>query len=327
MGRKKGRNNLGIITIRHRGGGHKKQYRMVDFKRSKRNIVGLVNSIEYDPNRNARIALIHYIDGEKRYILHPNNLNVGDTILSGKGIALDIGNALPLSEIPLGTSVHNIELIPNRGGQLVRSAGTSAKIIAKQENFITVRLPSKEIRLIHKGCFATIGELSNNDGFLIKSGKAGRTRWLGKRPTVRGSVMNPCDHPHGGGEGRAPIGRNKPLTPWGKPALGKKTRKTKKFSNIILNMSRSLKKGPFVAYHLLKKINKMKTEGKKEVITTWSRSSAILPNMVGFTIAVYNGKQHVPIFISDQLIGHKLGEFISTRTFKSHVKADKKVQR
>merc|ERR1739845_188543 len=193
------------------GGGHKKQYRMIDFKRSKRNIVGLVNSIEYDPNRNARIALIHYIDGEKRYILHPNNLN-----------------ALPLNEIPLGTSVHNIELIPNRGGQIVRSAGTSAKIIAKQEDFVTLRLPSKEIRLIHKGCFATIGELSNNDAFLIKSGKAGRTRWLGKRPTVRGSVMNPCDHPHGGGEGRAPIGRSKPLTPWGKPALGKKTRKTKK---------------------------------------------------------------------------------------------------
>merc|ERR1711897_90018 len=233
--RNKGRNNRGVITVRHRGGGHKKQYRVVDFKRNKYNIIGIIKSIEYDPNRNARIALVYFRDGEKRYILHPRHLNVGDTILSGKGISLKIGNALPLDEIPLGTSVHNIELIPNRGGQIVRSAGTSAKILAKQGNFVTLRLPSKEIRLIHKGCFATIGELSNNDAFLIESGKAGRTRWLGKRPTVRGSVMNPCDHPHGGGEGRAPIGRTKPLTPWGKPALGKKTRKTKKLSdNYIL---------------------------------------------------------------------------------------------
>jgi large subunit ribosomal protein L2 len=216
--RSKGRNNRGVITIRHRGGGHKKQYRIIDFKRNKHNTSAIVKSIEYDPNRNARIALIHFIDGEKRYILHPNTLNVGDTILSGKGISLDIGNALPLEEIPLGTSVHNIELIPNRGGQIVRSAGTCAKILAKEGNYVTLRLPSKEIRLIRKECFATIGELSNNDAFLIQSGKAGRTRWLGKRPTVRGSVMNPCDHPHGGGEGRTPIGRARPLTPWGKPA-------------------------------------------------------------------------------------------------------------
>jgi len=232
--RNKGRNNRGVITVRHRGGGHKKQYRVVDFKRNKYNIIGIIKSIEYDPNRNARIALVYFRDGEKRYILHPRHLNVGDTILSGKGISLKIGNALPLDEIPLGTSVHNIELIPNRGGQIVRSAGTSAKILAKQGNFVTLRLPSKEIRLIRKECFATIGELSNNDAFLIESGKAGRTRWLGKRPTVRGSVMNPCDHPHGGGEGRAPIGRTKPLTPWGKPALGKKTRKPKKLSNAYI---------------------------------------------------------------------------------------------
>jgi len=232
--RNKGRNNRGIITVRHRGGGHKKQYRIIDFKRNKYNIPGIVKSIEYDPNRNARIALIHFIDGEKRYILHPNHLNIGDTILSGKAIPLKIGNTLPLNEIPLGTSVHNIELIPNRGGQIVRAAGTSAKILAKQENFVTLRLPSKEIRLIRKECFATIGELGNNDAFLVESGKAGRTRWLGKRPTVRGSVMNPCDHPHGGGEGRAPIGRTRPLTPWGKPALGKKTRKMKKLSNAYI---------------------------------------------------------------------------------------------
>ena len=237
--RNKGRNNRGVITIRHRGGGHKKQYRIIDFKRNKHGVPGIVNSIEYDPNRNARIALVHFIDGEKRYILHPNNLNIGDTVLSGKGIAIDIGNTLSLEEIPLGTSVHNIELIPNRGGQIVRSAGTSAKILAKEGDYVTLRLPSKEIRLIRKECFATIGEVSNNDAFLVQSGKAGRTRWLGKRPTVRGSVMNPCDHPHGGGEGRAPIGRTRPLTPWGKPALGMKTRKRKKMSDAYILRRRS----------------------------------------------------------------------------------------
>ena len=229
--RKKGRNNRGVITIRHRGGGHKRRYRLIDFNRSKYGINGTVTSIEYDPNRNARIALICYSDGEKRYILHPKGLNIGDTILSGSGSELSIGNTLPLSEIPLGTSVHNLELIPNKGGQLVRAAGTSAKILAKEGDYVTLRLPSKEIRLLRKECFATVGEISNNDAFLVQSGKAGRTRWLGKRPTVRGSVMNPCDHPHGGGEGRAPIGRTRPLTPWGKPALGMKTRKNKKLSD------------------------------------------------------------------------------------------------
>lgn len=232
--RKKGRNNQGIITIRHRGGGHKRRYRLVDFKRDKYGIKGIVASIEYDPNRNARIALIYYQDGEKRYILHPKNLTVGDPIISGSGSPLDTGNTLPLDEIPLGTSIHNIELIIGRGGQIVRAAGTSARILAKEGNYITVRLPSKEIRLVRKECFATIGEISNNDSFLVQSGKAGRTRWLGKRPAVRGSVMNPCDHPHGGGEGRAPIGRTRPLTPWGKPALGIKTRKRKKLSDAYI---------------------------------------------------------------------------------------------
>ena len=232
--RKKGRNNRGVITIRHRGGGHKRRYREIDFGRNKYGITGTVTSIEYDPNRNARISLISYSDGEKRYILHPKGLNVGDTILSGAGSSFAVGNTLPLSEIPLGTSIHNLELIPNKGGQLVRAAGTSAKILAKEGDYVTLRLPSKEIRLIRKECFATIGEISNNDAFLIQSGKAGRSRWLGKRPTVRGSVMNPCDHPHGGGEGRTPIGRIRPLTPWGKPALGKKTRKAKKLSNAYI---------------------------------------------------------------------------------------------
>ena len=229
--RKKGRNNRGVITIRHRGGGHKKRYRLIDFKRNKHSIEATVVSIEYDPNRNARIALLNYEDGEKRYILHPNTISLGNKIISGSGSPINIGNALPLEEIPLGMAIHNIELLPNKGGQLVRCAGTSGKILAKEGKYVTLRLPSKEIRLLPRKCFATIGELSNNDAFLIRSGKAGRTRWLGKRPTVRGSVMNPCDHPHGGGEGRAPIGRTSPLTPWGKPALGTKTRKHKKLSN------------------------------------------------------------------------------------------------
>lgn len=232
--RNKGRNNRGVITIRHRGGGHKKRYRVIDFHRNKYNIEAKVIAIEYDPNRNARIALLSYKDGEKKYILHPNNLNIDDIVISGSNIPFSIGNTMPLEEIPLGTSVHNIELIPNKGGQIVRSAGTSAKILAKEGNYVTLKLPSKEIRLIRKECFATIGEISFNDAFLIQSGKAGRTRWLGIRPTVRGSVMNPCDHPHGGGEGRTPIGRTRPLTPWGKTALGQKTRKNKKPSNIYI---------------------------------------------------------------------------------------------
>lgn len=229
--RSKGRNNRGIITIRHRGGGHKRCYRLIDFKRNKVGVQGTVSAIEYDPNRNARIALINYLDGEKRYILQPKNLNVDDKIFSGPGSPLNIGNTLPLEEIPLGTILHNIELIPKKGGQIVRSGGTSAKILANEGNYVTLRLPSKEIRLIRKDCCATIGEVSNNDAFLVRSGKAGRTRWLGKRPTVRGSVMNPCDHPHGGGEGRAPVGQTRPLTLWGKPALGIKTRKRKKLSD------------------------------------------------------------------------------------------------
>ena len=237
--RNKGRNNRGVITIRHRGGGHKRRYRLIDFKRNKIGIEGLVGSVEYDPNRNSRIALINYTDGEKRYILHPKNLNVGDSIYSGSGTALQVGNCMPLEEIPLGTSVHNLEIIPNKGAQIVRAGGTSAKILAKEGDYVTLRLPSKEVRLIRKECLATIGEISNNDVFLIQSGKAGRTRWLGKRPTVRGSVMNPCDHPHGGGEGRAPIGRTRPLTPWGKPALGMKTRKKKKLSDAYILRRRS----------------------------------------------------------------------------------------
>ena len=232
--RAKGRNNKGRITIRHKGGGHKRLYRLIDFKRNKYNVDGKVMSIEYDPNRNAFISLIQYDDGEKRYILHAENLKVGDTISAGNESTIKPGNSLPLDKIPLGTDVHNVELFPGKGGQLIRAAGTSAKILAKENDFVVLRLSSKEIRLFKKECSATVGRISNSDFYNVVLGKAGRTRWLGIRPSVRGSVMNPVDHPHGGGEGRCPIGRARPLTPWGKPALGMKTRKGKNKSDMFI---------------------------------------------------------------------------------------------
>jgi len=240
--RAKGRNNQGKITIRHKGGGHKRRYRLIDFKRNKYDVVGIVLSIEYDPNRNANISLIQYEDGEKRYILHPEKLKIGDSVFSGKQsekIEIKIGNSFPLRNIPLGTEVHNVELFPGKGGQLIRAAGTSGKILAKEKNYVVLRLSSKEIRLFKENCFATIGKISNGDIYNVVLGKAGRKRWLGVRPTVRGSVMNPVDHPHGGGEGRCPIGKPRPLTPWGKPALGVKTRKRKNKSDIFIIRSRS----------------------------------------------------------------------------------------
>ena len=232
--RAKGRNNKGRITIRHKGGGHKRLYRLIDFKRNKYEVNGKVMSIEYDPNRNAFISLIQYEDGEKRYILHPENLKVGDIISAGTNSSINTGNSLPLDKIPLGTDVHNVELFPGKGGQLIRAAGTSAKILAKENDFVVLRLSSKEIRLFKKECTATIGRISNSDFYNVVLGKAGRSRWLGIRPTVRGSVMNPVDHPHGGGEGRCPIGKARPLTPWGKPALGMKTRKGKNKSDMFI---------------------------------------------------------------------------------------------
>ena len=237
--RAKGRNNKGRITIRHKGGGHKRLYRLIDFKRNKYNIFGKVMTIEYDPNRNANISLINYEDGEKRYILHPENLQIGDSILASQTAEIRVGNALPLKNIPLGVDVHNIELFPGKGGQLIRTAGSSAKILAKENEYVVLRLSSKELRLFKKECFATIGKISNSDVYNVVLGKAGRSRWLGIRPTVRGSVMNPVDHPHGGGEGRCPIGKPRPLTPWGKPALGMKTRKKKKKSDLFIIRSRS----------------------------------------------------------------------------------------
>lgn len=229
--KKAGRNNQGKITTRHHGGGHKRKYRIIDFKRTKDGIPGRVATIEYDPNRTANIALIHYADGEKAYILAPKGLKVGDEIVSGAGSDIKTGNAMPLENIPVGTLIHNIELKPGKGGQLVRAAGTEAQLLGKEERYVVIRLSSGEMRKVLKTCRATIGTVGNGDHELIKIGKAGRNRWLGKRPTVRGVVMNPNDHPHGGGEGKAPIGRKSPMSPWGKPTLGAKTRKKGKASD------------------------------------------------------------------------------------------------
>ena len=232
--RAKGRNNRGVITSRRRGGGHKRRYRTIDFRRDKLNIPAQVIAIEYDPNRNARIALVEYQDGEKRYILAAAGLTVGTEIISGPESPIEIGNALPLSNIPLGETIHNVELRVGRGGQIVRAAGTAAKVMAKEGNYVTIGLPSKEVRMIRKECYATIGQVGNAEVRNLKLGKAGKSRHLGRRPQVRGSAMNPCDHPHGGGEGRAPIGRSGPVTPWGKPALGLKTRKKRKASDKLI---------------------------------------------------------------------------------------------
>ena len=232
--RKGGRNNQGKITVRHHGGGHKRQYRIIDFKRNKDGIPGRVATIEYDPNRSANIALINYVDGEKRYILAPKGLVVGMEIISGPEADIKVGNALPLENIPMGSTIHNIEMKPGKGGQLVRSAGTSAQVLGREGKYVIVRLQSGEVRLILGVCSATIGEVGNEQHELVNIGKAGRSRWLGKRPTVRGSVMNPNDHPHGGGEGRTPIGRKSPMSPWGKPTLGAKTRKKKNKSDKMI---------------------------------------------------------------------------------------------
>ncbi|MBE9003622.1 50S ribosomal protein L2 [Fortiea sp. LEGE XX443] len=243
--RAKGRNNQGRITSRRRGGGHKQLYRIIDFKRDKRNIPATVAAIEYDPNRNARIALLQYQDGEKRYILQPNGLTVGKTLIAGPESPIEDGNALPLANIPLGTSVHNVELTAGKGGQIVRAAGATAQVVAKEGNYVTLKLPSGEVRMVRRECYATIGQVGNTDARNLSAGKAGRNRWKGRRPKVRGSVMNPVDHPHGGGEGRAPIGRSGPVTPWGKPTLGAKTRKPKKPSSklIVRRRRKSSKRG------------------------------------------------------------------------------------
>ncbi|MDX1993810.1 MAG: 50S ribosomal protein L2 [bacterium] len=229
-----GRNNQGRITVRHRGGGHKRRYRIIDFKRDKFDVRAEVIAIEYDPNRSARIALLRYEDGEKRYIIAPLGVKVGDTIGNGPLATLRPGNALPIAEIPVGTQIHNIELQPGKGGQLVRSAGTSAQLLAKEGTYAQVRLPSGEVRLVHERCMATIGQVGNTDHGNVKLGKAGRARWMGWRPAVRGTAQDPRSHPHGGGEGRSGIGMPGPKTPWGKPALGKKTRNNKRTDRFIV---------------------------------------------------------------------------------------------
>ncbi|MBO8157470.1 MAG: 50S ribosomal protein L2 [Bacillaceae bacterium] len=241
LNKRAGRNNQGKLTVRHQGGGHKRKYRIIDFKRDKDGIPGRVATIEYDPNRTANIALIHYNDGEKRYILAPKGLKVGMEIMSGENADIKVGNALPLKNIPVGTIIHNIELKPGRGGQLVRSAGAQAQILGKEGKYVLVRLTSGEVRMILGTCRATVGQVGNLDHELINIGKAGRNRWKGKRPTVRGSVMNPADHPHGGGEGKAPIGRPSPVTPWGKPTIGLKTRKKNKQSDKFIVRRRKKK--------------------------------------------------------------------------------------
>ena len=238
---KAGRNNYGRITVRHQGGGAKRKYRIIDYKRNKDGVPGKVAGIEYDPNRSSNIALIHYVDGEKRYIIAPLKLKVGDTIVSGPEADITIGNCLPLKNIPVGTLVHNIELKAGKGGQMVRSAGASAQLMAKEGNYATLRLPSGEMRQVRLECRATVGTVGNLDHQNVRIGKAGRKRHMGIRPTVRGSVMNPNDHPHGGGEGRAPVGRSGPVTPWGKPALGYKTRKKNKPSDKYIVRRRNVK--------------------------------------------------------------------------------------
>lgn len=241
LSKKGGRNNQGVITTRHHGGGHKRKYRLIDFKRNKDGIPGKVATIEYDPNRSANIALINYADGEKRYILAPKGLKVGDSIVSGEEADILTGNAMPLKNIPEGTVIHNIELQPGKGGQIARSAGVSAQILGKEDKYVIVRLASGEVRKILAVCRATIGTVGNEDYGLVNIGKAGRNRWKGIRPTVRGSVMNPNDHPHGGGEGRTSIGRKAPMTPWGKKAMGVKTRNSKKASNKLIVRRRNSK--------------------------------------------------------------------------------------
>ena len=229
--RARGRNNRGVITCQQRGGGHKRLYRQMDFRRNKQGVPATVFSVEYDPNRNARIALLHYKDGEKRYILHPRGLQVGESVISNVEAPIKVGNALPIRSMPLGTEIHNIELQPGAGGQLARAAGSVAQIVAKEGDFATLRLPSGEVRLISLNCWGTVGQVGNIEASNLTIGKAGKKRWLGRRPKVRGSVKNPVDHPHGGGEGRCPIGRSRPVTPWGKPALGVRTRKPKRYSS------------------------------------------------------------------------------------------------
>ena len=333
-----GRNNAGKITTRHIGGGHKQAYRLIDFKRyDKDGVPAKVAHIEYDPNRTARIALLHFADGEKRYIIAPEGLRQGSQVEAGEGADIKPGNNLPLRNIPVGTTIHAVELRPGGGAKLARSAGSSIQLVAREGKNATLRMPSGEMRMFDVRCRATVGEVGNAEQSNISRGKAGRNRWKGKRPSVRGVAMNPIDHPHGGGEGKTSGGRH-PVSPWGQPE-GRTRDKNKPSSSVAgrparsaeqehrEEMPRSLKKGPFVDDHLAKKVEVQNTRGTKNVIKTWSRRSMIVPDMIGHTIAVHDGRKHVPVFITDSMVGHKLGEFAPTRTFRGHVKDDRKSRR
>ena len=326
--KKGGRNNYGRLTMRHQGGGHKRRYRVIDFKRTKDGVPAKVAAIEYDPNRSARIALLHYADGAKSYILAPARLRVGAFVESGPAADIKPGNALPLENIPTGTLVHNVELQPGQGGKMARSAGSGVQLVAKDGGYAVLRLPSGELRRVLLTCRATVGQVGNLDHENETGGKAGRSRWKGKRPTVRGSAMNPVDHPHGGGEGKSKGGRH-PVTPWGVPTLGKRTRSEAQAVRQVDRprpqarqgealVSRSSKKGPFVEERLMSRIEAMNETNEKRMIRTWSRTSTVFPEMVGHTIAVHDGRKHVPVFITEQMVGHKLGEFAPTRTFRAH---------
>src|ERR1700679_3034376 len=322
-----GRSSTGRVSSRFIGGGHKQSYRVIDFKRDKSGIPAKVAAIEYDPNRSARIALLHYVDGEKRYILAPVGLAVGRTVTSGPEADILVGNSLPLKNIPAGPVVHNIEVKPGKGGQMARSAGTQAQLVSKEGDLALLKLPSGEIRKVQIDCAATIGQVGNVEHENVSLGKAGRSRWLGKMPHNRGVTMNPVDHPHGGGEGKTSGGRH-PVTPWGQPTRGFKTRNNKRTDKWIVtrktkkrepkNMGRSLAKGPFVDDHLMKKMEAMNVKSEKKVVRTWSRRSTILPEFIGHTLAVHNGKKFIPVYITENMVGHKLGEFSPTRTFKGH---------
>ena len=339
---KGGRNAHGRITTRHKGGGHKRAYRVIDFRRhDKDGVNAKVAHIEYDPNRTANIALLHYLDGEKRYIIAPQGLSQGDVVESGANADIKPGNNLPLRNIPAGTVIHAVELRPGGGAKLARSAGSSIQLLGKEGTYASLRMPSGEIRRVDVRCRATVGEVGNAEQANINWGKAGRMRWKGKRPTVRGVVMNPVDHPHGGGEGKTSGGRH-PVSPWGKPEG--RTRKTQQAERqahrptpahrqeappvgVARTMPRSLKKGPFVDDHLLKKVDVQNEKNTKQVIKTWSRRSTIIPDFIGHTFAVHDGRKHVPVFVTEAMVGHKLGEFAPTRTFKGHIKDDRKAKR
>jgi large subunit ribosomal protein L2 len=316
--------------MRHKGGGHKQHYRMVDFLRDKDGIAAKVERLEYDPNRSAHLALLLYTDGERRYIVAPRGVAAGTQLMSGAEAPIKAGNCLPLRNIPVGTTIHCVEMLPGKGAQIARSAGASVQLLAREGAYAQLRMHSGEIRKVHVDCRATIGTVGNEEHSLRSIGKAGANRWRGIRPTVRGIAMNPVDHPHGGRSN----GGGHPVSPWGTPTKGYQTRRNKRTDGMIVRrrhaakkgsiMARSIKKGPFVDHHLQAKVEAARATSDKRPIKTWSRRSTITPDFVGLTIAVHNGKQHIPVYVSENMVGHKLGEFALTRTFKAH-SADKKV--